>query len=710
MKSPAQDAGKKAAAALSRGRLREALLAAADGLRLDPSLSVLHALRGEILRRMGARRRGLESLEAALRTPGAEQAARLFPEAGWAWAVEGRRLRLKDDLRGAELALEKAVALDGTLGAAWGWLGEVRLRQNEPLRAWRCLFEAEINFPDWPELFLWRGETLASQGRHAEAARAFTRAVDSGELGARALELRARARKSAGDAAGARADAAAVARLSRAAAVDAKTAEARSLAERGKEAAALSLLSSAIRADPGDSRLHFARAELQARLKKFDLARADLNRAVALDPGVDSFTRRGDFLNGYGVPMESVDDYTQALALRPSAPLFLRRARLFFGHRQFAHAFEDFARAAAAAPDWAEAFEARADALLSLNRAEEALADTALAAALEPGRPALRLKHAQALALAGKTEAALRELKAAEAQGAEPAAAGVERGLALGLARRYDQAQAELSRARKAPALSLEARTRASLFAAACAAAAAARRAKKPARRGRVLLAGLGVAPPGTITVQTLEALAGCDVVFRNASGANIMELLRLLCPDCRPVQFRYEQDARRTSEMLLAEARKGRSVAFVTFGNPMVCGPLGDEVLRRAKEEGIATAVTGAVSSIDAMLAGAAGELGPGGGAYQVLIPTGPSLATAQANPAVPVLLYFPGPGREWEAFLARFLAAYPPGHEGRLFDPHNEQWASRGRAIKLRELKTLSPQLMQQTMLLVPPVRRRD
>jgi hypothetical protein len=138
-----------------------------------------------------------------------------------------------------------------------------------------------------------------------------------------------------------------------------------------------------------------------------------------------------------------------------------------------------------------------------------------------------------------------------------------------------------------------------------------------------------------------LHAVAATDVVFNNVAGPEVREFLGAFSSKIRPATYDANQDEGRWVEEMFADLQKGRNVAFVTRGHPLVLGGLARALVRRCKAEGVEHRTFGAVSSIDVLLARMGLALGddvPGLQAFDL-----PALeAAATLNTSLPLMLYF--------------------------------------------------------------------
>lgn len=122
-------------------------------------------------------------------------------------------------------------------------------------------------------------------------------------------------------------------------------------------------------------------------------------------------------------------------------------------------------------------------------------------------------------------------------------------------------------------------------------------------------IAGMGLSYPRQATLEVLEAISGCDVVFSNLSGEGASNFLSLFCPDVRYVSYENRKNEIRIAQKIFTAFNKSERVGFVTRGNPMVSGGLIKRLLKEAKKRGVAVRAFPAVSTMDAVLA-ASGEI----------------------------------------------------------------------------------------------------
>ena len=727
------------------GRREEALAALKAALRADPKDAAALAIQGEVLRELGARRRGYDDVRRSLTLDPTGGYAERFVGAkagrgeAWAYACRAGARRGKGDLDGARSDLARALALDSGCGWIWGWLGELELMGDKPEAAVVALDKAVGLFGEWPEAYGWRGEALRRLGRFGEALCDLDHSVALGYRDYTVFLSRALVHEANGDADGHLRELAAAVRanpdvfraqakqgdasagkwiesvLAEAAAARKNLKAAEKALEGGDAKKAEALLQKALKSDPALGEAHRLLADIAAQGQRADEAMERADAAVKLDPSSDSYAKRAFLAQRFGYMEAALRDVSIAAALGPSASLFQWRARQFLGMRHYDLALRDITAALAVEPDNADLFDLRAHVNLVLARLDEAQTDLERALKALPKHVNLHLRLAQLLALRGQFKEARDSL--APIEKASPAWANFARGYVSCVNKEYARADEEFAKARKLATdrdgrLAMEA----GFFGVVAKAFGGLPKeerdmAKKgsPKEKGKVYLCGLGVYPPQTATVEVLRGISECDVVFNNLPGLGMSEFLGLFCANRRPVAFRYEQDAKLCADLVLSEVKPGRTVGFVTFGHPLLFGPLSHEIIQRCAKEGIPCKAFGAVSSMDAVLAASGQVLGYSYGGFQMFETTGKTILKEipSANPRLPVVVYFAeGLGDAGLKTLIEMLGKlYSPAHKVLLYGPKHELWETQQEGTTLRELANMSHHKLAQGILFVPP-----
>ena len=708
-----------------------------------------HAVLGEALRAAGGRLRGFGHVQKFLvddpkgdgaRLVLAALPPRLEREDAWIAGALGGALRSLGRLDEAQAQLSRAVELDAGCGWAWGWLGEVHLRAGRAKEALDALTRAVGLFAEWPQAYAWRAEAYRTLGDADSSLRDLDHVVALGQRDYAVLVSRAGARLERGDEAGYEADlreavraapevfrakaaelgsagglevvTRTIAAAERAGALLARSGD----AERaGDGEGALALARQALEADPGSAAAQLAVAAALENLRRFQEAYDAAQAAAALGPGPQAYALRARVARQLGYLEAALRDASVALALAPEPGLLQWRAEAFLGMRHYDLALKDITAALELSPDDGALYDLRAHVNLILGRAGEAQQDVERALAIAPGHVSLRLRQAQLLALQGRLKEA--GALAASLRRAAPAWGAFLAGYVACAARDYALAGRRFEEALDLAGDDETLRRQASFYAPVAKAVGALntgesmkRTKAAAAAKGQVYLCGLGVFPPQTATVEVLQAISECDVIFNNLPGIGISEFLGLFCKRRRPVAFRYEQDAVLCGDLILSEVAAGKTVGFVTFGHPLLFGPLSHNVIKVCKSKGIAWKAFGAVSSMDAALAAGGMVMGYSYPGFQVFEMTSDSglKHLERASNQLPIVVYFAdGMGEDGLKGLLKALSArFPSTHKVLLFGPRMETVGGGEDGLTLKQLSKIAQHKLSQGVLFVPPV----
>ncbi|PIR19504.1 MAG: hypothetical protein COV48_01630 [Elusimicrobia bacterium CG11_big_fil_rev_8_21_14_0_20_64_6] len=183
----------------------------------------------------------------------------------------------------------------------------------------------------------------------------------------------------------------------------------------------------------------------------------------------------------------------------------------------------------------------------------------------------------------------------------------------------------------------------------------------------KLIICGLGVRVPEETTLESLQALADCRVVYCDLDDKKARAWLGGYC---RALKIP------KSAKEILAEAKKG-GVGLAVWGNPQSSSRLAREVELGAQKAGLAYRVYGAISPIGSVFARSVSFLG-GDYGYQGIqsydletLLSDPKAATNE----LPLVLYAErGSAKEWKTALARLAPAYPAGHAAALFGPSGQ------------------------------------
>lgn len=220
----------------------------------------------------------------------------------------------------------------------------------------------------------------------------------------------------------------------------------------------------------------------------------------------------------------------------------------------------------------------------------------------------------------------------------------------------------------------------------------------------RLYLCGLGMFPPYNASLDVLMSVGRSDVAFNNVAGPEVRALLAEFCPDVRPASYQAWQDEPKWADKIFVEIKKGRSVAFVTRGHPLVFGGLAVELIRRCRAQGIEHQCMASVSSIDHFLAVTGNGLGDNFGGISAF--DFPAFEKASAhNLKVPLLLCFYA-GVKDRAGVAKVRAAlerfYPGALACWMFGP---KYDTSPVVVRIDQLDEAYASFHSSLMLYVPP-----
>ncbi|MBI2385286.1 MAG: hypothetical protein HYV14_04645 [Elusimicrobia bacterium] len=182
----------------------------------------------------------------------------------------------------------------------------------------------------------------------------------------------------------------------------------------------------------------------------------------------------------------------------------------------------------------------------------------------------------------------------------------------------------------------------------------------------KMIICGLGVRVPEETTLETLQALADCRVVYTDLDDKKARAWLGGYC--------RSLKTPKSAAEILKTAAEGGGVVGLAVWGNPQSSSRLAREVELGAQKAGLAYRVLGAISPIGSVFARSVSFLG-GDYGYQGI--QSYDLQTllddsASATTELPLVLYAErGEPASWKAALKRLAGGYPAGHKASLYAP---------------------------------------
>lgn len=458
------------------------------------------------------------------------------------------------------------------------------------------------------------------------------------------------------------------------------------LSRRGEPEAALADLDAALEAAPWYHLAYAWRGALLCRLRRHPEGQRALGVAIRLDPDYvfPRYERFRSRLAG-GDALGAAADLDQANRLDPRYSWLGRSGR---GEAAEAEArLAELDRALERHPGAVSLRAWRGYSLLQMGRAQEAAEDLETAARLEPARAVIRAWRGWAFHQSGSPERAAQAFR--EALALEPglgfawsllADVEAERGyperalealasaLVLSPASatlHYRKAVLEERSGRKSEALASVEKALALDRSYADAQRLRSRIVGEGLMSGKLYLVGLGLDPAQHATLEGLQAMAACAVVFCEGLTEEEQAFLRGFCAELRPLPRCRDAEGGEAAEAVLKELAGGRSAALATRGHPFFWGPLAGALLRRCEQRGLAWETFGAVSAIGVAMSATGRTLGEDILGVQAFDYAAVASGEARIHPAWPVALYFfsePDPAVYARA-LEALRAVYPAG-----------------------------------------------
>ena len=143
------------------------------------------------------------------------------------------------------------------------------------------------------------------------------------------------------------------------------------------------------------SAVYSTRGVAYERRGEYDLALADFNQAIRLDPkNAFALRNRGDYYLAQGDVTHAMEDFNQAVAISPKFPeLLVSRGNAYMVNGDFAHALPDYDQALALNPKMAIGYASRGEAYRTQGESDKAIADFDAALKLEAKLPAALLSR-----------------------------------------------------------------------------------------------------------------------------------------------------------------------------------------------------------------------------------------------------------------------------------------------------------------------------
>jgi tetratricopeptide (TPR) repeat protein len=422
-----------------------------------------------------------------------------------------------------------------------------------------------------------------------------------------------------------------------------------------------------------------ASAQLAREAGDFEEARRLLDAAVAEDASPSNLVARSQVLSDLGYVLEAIADAGRAAEARPQDPgPRLLRAQYHLQRRNYPEAKADLDAAIALDPRDASARLRRAELFTLTEMPAEAVAELETAAKDFPDDEFVRLSLLTVLWVYGHEKKASALIARLLRTGSPRAKleAKFARGCLSARLRRPGCGEADFKALMKAlpqeDHLSLRARhywiaTRPldPKF--------LKRTGMKKTKKPKLYMVGLGMFPPYNASLDVLMSISRADVCFDNVAGPEVRNLISVFCGDVRRASYQAWQDEPKWADAMFKELDKGKTVAFVTRGHPLVFGGLARELVRRCRAQGIEFVCHASVSSIDHFLAFTGNCLGEDFGGISAI--DLPAFEKAKVhNTEIPFILCFYGGVKDnagVQAVQKQLRRFYPGGLACWMFGP---------------------------------------
>lgn len=193
----------------------------------------------------------------------------------------------------------------------------------------------------------------------------------------------------------------------------------------------------------------------------------------------------------------------------------------------------------------------------------------------------------------------------------------------------------------------------------------------------KLIICGLGVRVPEEVTLESLQALADCRVVYCDLEDEKARAWLGGYCRAVKTPSSAGE---------VVRDAAKG-GVGLAVWGQPQFSSRLARETELAAVKAGVPYRVFGAISPVGSVFARSVSFLGGDYGYQGIQAYSVETLLEDEkaARTDLPLVLYMEktDPAR-WAAVLKSLEASYPKGHQGRMFDSAGKETRAALAALK--------------------------
>lgn len=157
-------------------------------------------------------------------------------------------------------------------------------------------------------------------------------------------------------------------------------------------------------------------------------------------------------------------------------------------------------------------------------------------------------------------------------------------------------------------------------------------------------LLGSGIRGTLNLTLETIQALQSCRVVFVLHDDLSVHDDIRVYCPDVRDLVELYRGETvradvyRSITNLLIEEALQAPGVAFLVHGHPLFLVSATEYTLEAARSNNLRVRVLPAVSSFDTILCDLEVDYGYG---LQMYDATSMIRHAWKPNPSLPMLIF---------------------------------------------------------------------
>jgi tetratricopeptide (TPR) repeat protein len=168
---------------------------------------------------------------------------------------------------------------------------------------------------------------------------------------------------------------------------------------------------------------YFNRGILYMNEQQFDLALADYNKAIELNPKYfHAYNNRGVFYRNDKRNNEAIEDFNMAIQLKPdNAEIYYNRGLVFMDENKNIEALTDFNKAIELKPDYADVYNDKGTVYFMERRFDDAIINYSKAIELNPLDSRAYYNRGLALYNSGKNEEACTDWKHAASKGYKPA-------------------------------------------------------------------------------------------------------------------------------------------------------------------------------------------------------------------------------------------------------------------------------------------------